>query len=461
MAAPRDPVSLLDAPPHALPEIAFPDLFSDLTDAVVLAGPDRRIIWTNPAATTIFGYAAEELTGRETRMLYAEDAAFREQGQVRFNPHSDAASCRYEISYRRKNGEVFPSQTTASPVRSASGELQGYLAIIKDVSEQHAVDSLMRQLYAVTASHDLSSSAKIRKILQLGCDRFQTSTAVVSWIEGDTYTVLLSESDLHEIEPGTEFRLGETYCFHTLNADGPLAFHRAGKSPIAAHPCYSLFRLETYIGVPLIVDGRRFGTLNFTCAEDRHPFTAPDLELIRFFAAWVSLELSVQNTIDRLISAASTDPLTGGLNRKAWFDRAAEAARQGDSPHSLILFDIDRFKEVNDTHGHPAGDAVLRQISTLLAEQCRDGDLLGRIGGEEFALFLPETGQALAVQIAGRIRSAVEAAELASCAGPLHLTVSAGAALCPPGADLDLVYERADQALYKAKGRGRNTVASV
>mgnify|MGYP001627829391 CR=1 FL=1 len=443
-----------------VPDFNLPALFEDLSDAVALTGPDRRILWVNPALTRMFGYAAEELLGLSARILHADEDAFVKQGEVRFNPRTDVPSHRYEISYRRKNGQVFPSQTTASAVRNAAGEVEGYLAIIRDMSEQHAVESLLRQLYAISSSHELSSTGKIRAILRLGCERFGTSTAIVSWIEGSTYTVLLSESGIHQLEPGTEFDLGDTYCVHTLNANGPLAFHKAGRSRIAGHPCYSRFRLETYIGVPLIVDGQRFGTLNFTCTEDREPFAAADLELIRFFAAWVALELSVQNTMGRLIEAARTDPLTGCLNRKAWFDGAGEALARGQA-HTLILLDLDKFKQINDTLGHLAGDEVLRQVCSLLRSECRAADLLGRVGGEEFALFLDGTAAEDGAAIAERLRARIAAARFVTSGARPTVTASFGVTGVQPGGSLEAAYERADTALYDAKHKGRNCVCAV
>lgn len=442
-----------------LPAFALPALFEDLSDGVILAGPDRRIRWVNPALTRIFGYTPQDLLGKETRMLYADEAAFLEQRKIRFNPESSTTSHRYEVSYRRKNGRVFASQTTASPVRNAEGGVDGYLAIIKDMSEQHAYEALLRQLYAISSCSEMSGSGKIRAILRLGLERFGTSTAIVSWIQGSTYTVLLSESDVHEVPPGTAFDLGDTYCVHTLQAEGPLAFHQVGSSRISGHPCYAMFRLETYIGVPLIVGGKRFGTLNFTCLEDRDPFPEADLELIRFFAAWVALELNVQNTINRLTEDARTDPLTGCLTRRAWFEAAKEAAAD-DGPHALVLLDLDDFKAVNDTLGHPAGDDVLRQCGRLFQAHCRRGDAAGRVGGEEFALLLRGTSLQDGVAAAERLRAEIAGTRFEAGVQTTDMAASFGVARLMPGECVDKAYRNADEALYAAKRNGRNQVSS-
>lgn len=250
----------------------LPDLFQDLSDAVVFADTDRRIRWINAAAAAIFGYDAAELIGEETRVLFADAAGYDRVGVERFNDSTQGPGQRYEISYRRKNGEVFSSQTTGSPIRGADGTVQGFLAIVRDETETQVMETLLRRLYAISSCPEQSGDQKIHRILQLGCECFQTSTAIVSKVQGNTYTVLFSESEISPVEAGTEFELGDTYCVHTLNVDHPVAFHKASRSHIASHPCYTMFRLETYIGVPLIIDGAVFGTLNFTCLDDRPPF---------------------------------------------------------------------------------------------------------------------------------------------------------------------------------------------
>jgi diguanylate cyclase (GGDEF)-like protein len=157
---------------------------------------------------------------------------------------------------------------------------------------------------------------------------------------------------------------------------------------------------------------------------------------------------------------ATTDGLTGILNRRAMDDllaaRFAEAVRY-KRPLAFLLFDVDHFKKVNDVHGHPAGDAVLRGVAQVAASQARDSDRVARYGGEEMALILPETDLAGAMVIAERIRVAVAAAEHATEGGALKVTVSAGVSVVGPGIEkAEQLIEAADQALYRAKQSGRN-----
>ena len=165
----------------------------------------------------------------------------------------------------------------------------------------------------------------------------------------------------------------------------------------------------------------------------------------------------------RLQSLASTDELTGLPNRRSLLAFGAELVRRAQRhgfPLSLLMIDVDHFKRVNDSHGHAVGDDVLRQLATALPGALRGRDRLGRFGGEEFMVLLPQASLADAAQIAERMRNAVASTPLVVAAGTLHLTVSIGVSELLPGSDsVAALLERADAALYRAKEGGRNAVA--
>ncbi len=171
-------------------------------------------------------------------------------------------------------------------------------------------------------------------------------------------------------------------------------------------------------------------------------------------------------SLERVRREAETDPLTGLPNRKS-FDRAlrmqASQALEKGLPLSLAVIDIDHFKRFNDTHGHQTGDIVLRALAAKLRDSVRKEDIAARFGGEEFALLLPETPLATAVERADRIRTEVARHRLRARGTGRDLgtiTLSMGVAQYVPGEPLDDFFERADQALYAAKQGGRNRVVS-
>jgi diguanylate cyclase (GGDEF)-like protein len=171
--------------------------------------------------------------------------------------------------------------------------------------------------------------------------------------------------------------------------------------------------------------------------------------------------LKLGETLEALRRLATRDQLTGLLNRRE-FDRILSEERERSQrfghPLSLILVDIDHFKSVNDTHGHPAGDAVLAKVAKRLQTALRDVDRAARFGGEEFALLIMQADRRVAMEAARRVCAAVAADPIAIEGGPeLRITVSAGVAEIPVDASTcaDLI-AASDKALYAAKARGRN-----
>ncbi|MDR1685497.1 MAG: diguanylate cyclase [Desulfovibrio sp.] len=156
---------------------------------------------------------------------------------------------------------------------------------------------------------------------------------------------------------------------------------------------------------------------------------------------------------------STTDFLTGLHTRKLFDDALFRYAAAGDRRFSCIMFDIDHFKAVNDTFGHPAGDAVLKEVAQVLQECSRTGDLVCRYGGEEFVLLLPGSGIDTAVSVAERMRERVS--EKVCLPDGRHVTVSAGCSEHAEGEYGALVLRRADEALYAAKNSGRNRVCTL
>ncbi len=173
--------------------------------------------------------------------------------------------------------------------------------------------------------------------------------------------------------------------------------------------------------------------------------------------------LKLGETLEALRQLATRDQLTGMLNRRE-FDRImaeeAERCRRFGQPLALVMVDIDHFKAVNDTHGHPAGDAVLKEVAKTLTAQLRTVDRVARFGGEEFALVLMQTGRAAATEVAQRVVDAVAASPVMIEGGvSLKLTISAGVAVLPDDVSrIELLIGAADRSLYAAKRGGRNRV---
>ncbi|HEY8088081.1 MAG TPA: GGDEF domain-containing protein [Polyangiaceae bacterium] len=164
-----------------------------------------------------------------------------------------------------------------------------------------------------------------------------------------------------------------------------------------------------------------------------------------------------------LYESATRDPLTRATNRRGFeeaFARECAYSRRHGTPLSILAFDVDHFKRVNDTHGHPAGDYVLRRLAELVAAGVRCEDVFARVGGEEFVLVLRGTPVTEALQCAERLRAAVQDADFTPQETRIPVTISIGVATLSPArhADPKRLLEDADRALYDAKHSGRNRV---
>lgn len=205
------------------------------------------------------------------------------------------------------------------------------------------------------------------------------------------------------------------------------------------------------------------------------PGGLPDAGLVALVSQFVLLEAIVAVVLlgfgalmlanefitSELRHLAEMDPLTNVFNRRAFLtllDKAISAAQRTGTAVPVLVMDLDHFKNINDTWGHRAGDDVLRHF-VMLAHRClRKEDVMGRLGGEEFAIFLPNASAAGALAVAERLRALVEAQPVATGPQSIPLTVSVGVTLCAHGDAAGAALQRADEAMYLAKERGRNRV---
>jgi diguanylate cyclase (GGDEF)-like protein len=260
-----------------------------------------------------------------------------------------------------------------------------------------------------------------------------------------------------------------------------------------AHSVRSL-QLRSVMCVPLIARGTLLGAIYIENRSEKNLFREQDLLPLEYFAAQaaISIENAILNEdlesrvsqrtaelnhtitlLEKEIAErkyaqallqhlAITDHLTKLYNRRHFFELAEQAFRQAQRyNHSLsaLMIDADHFKQVNDQYGHLIGDQVLQNLAGVLKRSLRDADILGRYGGEEFAILLPETDLDAAARSAERLRLSVADSPAVTEKGSIPITISLGVA-CLRGADeqIDQLINRADQALYLAKGAGRNQV---
>ncbi len=289
---------------------------------------------------------------------------------------------------------------------------------------------------------------------------FDKITAIVKTVLGvPICAVSLVDRDRQWFNSSQGLSVSETpraasFCGHTIKTDGQMliadaaADVRFSTNPLVVGPPF----IRSYAGVPLqSPDGYNLGAL---CAIDTQPrsFDAAQVSLLKNFAALIVDELELRRIADR-------DHLTGALTRRGFLqqmEREAERFKRYRRPSSLLMLDVDHFKTINDSFGHPAGDTVLKAIAARCGLVMRPSDVFGRLGGEEFGLLLPETCAQEAMIGAERFRHAIAALRFPALAA-VGVTASFGVApvndeRCDPARWL----AAADEALYHAKRNGRN-----
>lgn len=297
---------------------------------------------------------------------------------------------------------------------------------------------------------DTPTEEAFDRVVRLTRRTFDVPMATITFIDGHRQWFKAREGIAD-----CETDRGHAVCRTAIRQAGPLIIpdllvdERFSSNPFVVGAPHIRF----YAGAPLrSADGHNIGML---CAMDARPrgFTASDVETLSDLARIVMSELEL-----RLL--ATTDGLTGALTRRAFHqegERAVALAARHRYSLSCIVFDLDHFKRINDEHGHACGDLVLRESVAAVRRELRKSDLVGRIGGEEFAVVLAHTGRTAAAEVAEKLRGVIARQRVPADSGAIQVTASFGiAALDGTVQDLDGLLRRADTALYAAKADGRN-----
>ena len=216
------------------------------------------------------------------------------------------------------------------------------------------------------------------------------------------------------------------------------------------------------LAVPLLAGDELIGAMSAGDSNLKRTFTADDIQLLSMFAQSATIAIKNARLFEEVQHLAITDPLTRLYNRRYFLStarRELERARRHRLPLVIIIADLDDFKRINDTYGHPVGDRALQEFSNLLRRELRSIDLLARYGGEEFILLLPETDENGGVRVVERLRLMLSQTTIATRQGGVQITASFGMAVYDnpfDGMSIDTLIMRADEALLSAKQAGKN-----
>ena len=456
-------------------------LVASMKDGLTVLSPEGVITEVSPSFSQMTGFAREELIGAQCPYPYwpeAEPEAI-ERGFARIR---ETGAGEWDLEFRRKNGERFPVILSGSLLRAEDGEVVGYLATVKDVTERKRAE---RELLQSAADHQalaaeqaalrrvataVAGEAEPREIFALVAREIASllgveAGAVVRFVDDERGLVVgTSRAETGaSAGVGVVVPLGTVLPLRGSSATGRV--HQSGRparmddSAALDGETAKLFVATTCrsgVAAPIRVGSEMWGAI---AALTSRPELLPggSEQRLSHFAELVGVAIANADARSQLAALAATDPLTGLPNRRAleaWLEAAVETAGSGARPLSALVLDLDSFKQVNDLHGHEAGDAVLCAVARTLEAGCRLGDLAGRLGGEEFLVVLPDASSRTAWLVAERLRGAIAALDFDGSPG---VTASFGVACFPAhGTTAAGLLRAADNAMYDAKELGRN-----
>lgn len=398
-------------------------------DMIVITDNRGIIEYVNPAFEIVTGYTREEAIGKSPRILKSGI-----HGEEFYRELWDTILAgniyRNIFVNRKKYGELYYDECTITPMRNEQNVITHFIASAKVITDRILAENALRE-----------SEERMRIITHMAASAIvmiDATGAVSFW------------------NPAAENLFG----YAAEEAMG-MDLHKI----IVPQRHYDDFR-KGFAGFAQTGEGAIVGrTLEMTAQKKDGTEFPVDLSIsgIRIKEQWHAVGI-IRDITERkqaehkLREYAERDALTGVLNRRKFYEvleQEKERAVRYARSLSLIMFDIDHFKAVNDTYGHAAGDTVLKKISAVVSDHVRKADVLGRIGGEEFAVLATETTDESALALAEKIRRAVEMTEH-DHAG--KVTISIGVSTYDSGLTLDEFVRRADEALYAAKNNGRNRV---
>ena len=345
----------------------------------------------------------------------------------------------------------------ATSFNDMTDRLRGYVGAL-ETSRDELRRNLARLGDTLSSTHDLGRILGV--ILETAVAETRSSAGAIYVVADgrDELTLRAGHGlDGRGAQTGDVIAIGDGVT-GAVAASGDAVRGHVGSPGLVAAPAEP--RSEELISVPLRTTGGVLGVLNLYDRIDGRPYDTGDLDTIRTFASQAAVALDNVLLHQEAQRLSVTDGLTGLRNYRSFqqaISRETERAVRFGRPMGLLMLDLDHFKNVNDTHGHQVGDAVLIEVADRVRAEVREVDLVARYGGEEFTVVLPETDRRGAEHIADRICERVRGRPLHAAGIELRLTVSVGVAVLPEdGTTPSSLIRAADDALYRAKAAGRD-----
>ena len=453
--------------------VAREKVIESMGESLIVLDESGRVAAMNPSARALLA----EMDAPRGRVRTAE--AVGTPAATLFAPWPDLADALARPSAGRKELTWEGDESTEfynihlTPLAGGSGGATGWVAVLTDVTrlKQAETAAVRARRVAETlreAGLALSSTFDHREMSRL---ILHLMRRVISFDAGAFLVAEAGELRLAALHGfnGEGGALGQTFpvagcqlCNLVVQHQRPLIMESIRREDLLV-PLPQEFDVRSYLGVPIVFQAQVTGLLALYSRRPGH-FSAEDIPVAESFANQAAIALQNSRLFDQMSALAVTDNLTGLANRRGFLELAGkevERAGRYERPLCLVLFDIDDFKLVNDTHGHPVGDQVLRVMAATVKRATRTTDTVCRYGGDEFLVLMPETTLDQALATAERLRLKISTEMVVvTAAGQLSMTISLGivALSGEKGETVERLVERADEAMYRAKAAGKNCV---
>jgi len=433
------------------PLVEFMDL---LLDAVCVVNADGRFVFVSAACQQIFGYTPEEMLGRNMLAMVLPDDQEKTQAMSQRVQAGELVTG-FENRYQHKQGHVVHILWSAR----LSERDQLRIAVAHDITERKRAEILQAALYAISeAAHEAEDlSALFAQIHRIVGTLLPASNFFVALYDEDKDELSFPYFvDAHDEQPAPRrlntgtlsaevIRTGKALLLTSGSLEAPANDGR----PVIGTPAID------WLGVPLKTGRRSIGALVVQSYSGAVRYSGHDKKLLQFVSTQVAAAIMRTQLFARLLHAAGHDPLTGLANRGLFEDRLNSAlarVRRNHARFALLCIDLDKFKDVNDLHGHATGDLLLQEVARRLQACVRESDTVARIGGDEFVVLLNNVDLPLhATHVAVKIRDALSRPYLLGDQALFSLP-SIGIALYPEhGGSMEALLQHADSAMYSSK----------
>jgi diguanylate cyclase (GGDEF)-like protein/PAS domain S-box-containing protein len=412
------------------------------------SGSGGRILHVNRAACDYFGRSESELVGMHIMDLtHPDDHELTESALAKLFG-GEIRDLRLEKRYVHALGHTLWAELTCSSVLARDGRAPYSITLVEDITERKQAE---RDLPAIAnvLRRILSGEDARQMIVQAAVDIAGASSAHLAEAAGPSTLSVTASAGLNLV--GVDISLdAPSATAHVFLSGEAMFLADPHESPLASPQLLEMAAARSILWQPIHSGGDVIGVMCVCWSERVSDVSARAARAVALLTDQTAVALAHRDALQQLAVQATTDPLTGLPNRRAWDElvaRELSTAARHRRPVTLALLDMDRFKHYNDTRGHTAGDALLGEFAAAARAVLREGDVLARWGGEEFAVLLPDCpSDGFAASILDRIRGAVPAGQ--SC--------SVGYASWDGCESAEELIQRADRALYRAKAMGRD-----